>query len=45
MKLLWDVGLLVLIGAAGVVHFGWLAGLAITAAVYHLMPYQAVRAR
>lgn len=42
MKLLFDLGLLSIVGAAGISHFGVLEGLGIAAAVYMLMPYQAV---
>lgn len=39
-QLLFQVGLFVLVGVAGVERFGWLSGLGIVATVYLLMPWQ-----
>lgn len=34
-----DLIMLATIAAAGIINFGWLSGLALTCAVYMLMPY------
>lgn len=42
MKLVIDLGLLALVGAAAVHQWGWLPGLGSVAAIYLIMPYQVV---